>query len=187
LARENIIFKQTTEMPFPRCLSIAAIFCCLVLDNFGQGADWKPLQLDIATFHYPPSWQMLKAAHGNQTLIRLTPDSMASLTMKMVEIFDAPLTEKYDYKWFKGHFSQVILPALGSGGKILETKEITFHNHACIYADAVMNGLPVKVYALDGLFYAYILLLTQRRYSQVPNPALERDEMAILNSITYKL
>jgi hypothetical protein len=39
---------------------------------------------------------------------------------------------------------------------------------------------------LDGLFYVYILLLTQRRYSQVPDPALERDETAILNSITYK-
>lgn len=32
-----------------------------------------------------------------------------------------------------------------------------------------------------------VTLLTERRYSQIADPALERDEMAILNSITYKL
>jgi hypothetical protein len=173
-------------MPLLRCLSIGAILCCLALNDFGQAADWKPLKLDIATFHYPGSWQMLKASKNNQTLIRLTPDSMQDLPMKMVEIFDAPLIEEYDFKWFKGHFSEVVLPALGSGGKLLTTKEIVFHGHSCMYADAVMNGLPVKVYGLDGLFYVYILLLTQRRYSQVADPALDRDEMAILNSITYQ-
>lgn len=170
-----------------QCLLFAVILCCLALNDFGQGADWKVLKLDIATFHYPSSWQMLKASHGDQTLIQLTPDSMKHLTMKMVEIFDAPLTEKYDFKWFKGHFAEVILPGLGSDGKIVTTKEILFHNHSCIYAEGIMSGLPVKVYALDGLFYTYILLLTQRRYSRIPDPALERDEMAILNSITYQL
>jgi hypothetical protein len=173
-------------MPELRCLSIAAMLCCLALSDFGQSAAWKPLKLDIATFRYPSSWQILKDTHGNQTLIRLTPDSMQNLSMKMVEIFDAPLTDRYDYKWFKAHFSDVVLPALGSGGKILTTKETIFHGHSCMYAEAVMNGLPVKVYGLDGLFYVYILLLTQRRYSQIPDPALERDEMTILNSITYQ-
>jgi hypothetical protein len=67
---------------------------------------------------------MLEASKGNQTLIRLTPDSMQDLPMKMVEIFDAPLTDEYDFKWFKGHFSEVVLPALKSGGKLLATKEI---------------------------------------------------------------
>jgi hypothetical protein len=173
-------------MPILRCLSIAAILSCLALSNFGQSAGWKPLKLDIATFQYPGSWQMLKATHGNQTLILLTPDSMQDLPMKMVEIFDAPLIGQYDFKWFKGHFSDVVLPALGSGGKIVTTKETVFHGHSCMYAEAVMNGLPVKVYGLDGLFYVYVLLLTQRRYSQVADPALERDEMTILNSITYR-
>jgi hypothetical protein len=55
-----------------------------------------------------------------------------------------------------------------------------------MYAEAFINGLPAKIYGLDGLFYVYILLLTQRRYTQVPDPALERDEMIILNSITYQ-
>jgi hypothetical protein len=173
-------------MPMLRFLSIAAILCCLALNDFGQGAGWKPLKLDNATFHYPGSWQMLKASKANQTLIQLTPDSMQNLSMKMVEIFDAPLIGQYDYKWFKGHFTEVVLPALGSGGKLLTTKEIVFHGHSCMYADAVMNGLPVKIYGLDGLFYVYILMLTQRRYSQVADPALERDEMAILNSVTYQ-
>lgn len=169
-----------------RCLQIASIFCSLTLSGFGQDAGWKSLKLGNATFQYPQSWQMLKDSHGNQTLIQLTPDSMQDLSMKMVEIFDVPFSDKYDYKWLKGHFSQVVLPALGSDGKILATKEILFHNHSCVYADAVMNGLPAKVYALDGLFYCYILLLTQRRYTKVSDPALERDEMAILNSITYQ-
>jgi len=165
---------------------MAAISCCVTLVGFGQNAEWKSLQLHIATFRYPASWQMLKDSHDNQTLIRLTPDSMQALSIKMVEIFDAPLTEQYDYKWFKANFPALLLPALGSGGKILTTKEIMFHGHSCMYADAISHGLPVKVYGLDGLFYAYTLLLTQRRYSQVADPALERDEMAILNSITYR-
>jgi hypothetical protein len=80
-------------MPKLRCLSIAAILCCLAFSDFGQSAEWKSLKLDIATFRYPSSWQMLKDTHGNQTLIRLTPDSMQNLSMKMVEIFDAPLTD----------------------------------------------------------------------------------------------
>ena len=173
-------------MPNLRCLSIAAILCGLALNDFGQSAGWKTLKLDDATFHYPASWQMVKLGKDNQTLIRLTPDSMQDLPMKMVEIFDAPLAGQFDYKWFKAHFKEVILPALGSGGKLLTTKETVFHGHACMYADAVMNGLPVKVYGLDGLFYVYVLLLIQRRYSQVPDPALERDEMVILNSIIYR-
>jgi hypothetical protein len=111
---------------------------------------------------------------------------MQGLSMKMVEIFNALLIGEHDFKWFKDNFSQVVLSALGSGGKIISSKEIVFHGHACVYADAVMNGLPVKVYGLDGLFYVNILLLTQRRYSQIPDRALERDEMAILNSITYQ-
>jgi len=173
-------------MPILRCLPIIAMLCCLVLNDFGQDSGWKLLKLDNAAFQYPASWQMLKATHGNQTLIRLTPDSMQDLSMKMVEIFDAPLIGGNDFKWFKGHFSEVVMPALGADGKILTRKEMVFHNHSCVYADAVMNGLPVKVYGLDGLFYVYILILTQRRYSQVPDPALERDEMSILNSITYQ-
>jgi hypothetical protein len=173
-------------MPILRCLSITITLCCLAINDFGQGPDWKSVKLDRATFRYPPSWQMLKAAHGDQKMIRLTPDSMRDLTMKMVEIVDAPLGQQYDFKWFKGHISQVVLPALGAGGKILSTKETTFHNHACIYIEGTMYGLPVKVYALDGLFYLYLVLLTQRRYSLVPDPALERDELAILNSISYQ-
>jgi hypothetical protein len=169
-----------------RSLSIAAILCCGALNDCSQGVGWKPLKLGNATFHYPGSWKMLNASKPNQTLILLTPDSMENLSMKMVEIFDAPLIGQYDYKWFKGHFKEVVLPALGSGGKLLTTKEIGFHGHSCMYADAVMNGLPVKIYGLDGLFYVYILMLTQRRYSQVADPALERDEMAILNSVTYQ-
>lgn len=55
-----------------------------------------------------------------------------------------------------------------------------------MYAEGVMNGLPVKVYALDELLYIYILLLTERRYIETADPALERDESAILNSITYQ-
>jgi len=172
-------------MPILRCLAIAAISCCVTLNGFGQSADWKLLKLDIATFRYPPSWQMLKDSHDNQTFIRLTPDSMKELSMKMVQISDAHLIQQYDYKWFKAHFASVVLPGLGSGGRLLTTKEIIFHNHSCMYADAIMHGLPTKVYALDGLFYVYIVLLTQRRYSQVADPALEKDEMAILNSITY--
>lgn len=173
-------------MPVLKCLLVASISCYLSFSSFGQGAGWKPLKLYNATFYYPPSWQLLKDSHGNQTRISLTPDSMQDLSMKMVEIFNAPLTDQYDYKWFKDNFSQVVLPALGPGGKILSTKEIVFHKHSCVYADAVRNGLPVKVYGLDGLFYVNILLLTQRRYSQIPDPALERDEMEILNSITYQ-
>lgn len=173
-------------MSIIRYLSVAAILCCLVFGSFGQTDGWRPLKLDFATFYYPSSWRMLKDTHGDQTLIRLTPDSMQNLAMKMVEIFQAPLIGKTDFNWFKGHFSQVVMPGLEDGGKILATKEIVFHNHACIYADAVVNGLPVKVYGLDGLFYVYILVLTQRRYSRIPDPALERDEMAILNSVTYK-
>jgi hypothetical protein len=173
-------------MPLRRCLSIGAILCCLALNGLGQGTGWKTLKLNTATFHYPATWQMLKDSKGEQKLIRLTPDSMQHLDMKMVEIFDAPLTEQYSFKWFEEHFSDVVLPALGSKGKIFTTKEIVFHNHPCLYAEGVIHGIPVKVYGLDGLFYVYILLLTQRRYSQVADPALERDEMAILNSITYQ-
>jgi hypothetical protein len=169
-----------------RCLSIVALFCCLALSDFGQYSGWKPLKLGNATFQYPGSWQMLKTTHGSRTLVTLTPDSMQNLSMKMVQIFNAPLIGDHDYKWFKGHFAEVVLPALGERGKILTKKEIVFHNHSCMYAEAVMYGLPVKVYGLDGLFYVNILMLTQRRYSHVADPGLERDEMAILNSLIYQ-
>ena len=91
---ESPTFKQTTVMPNLRCLSIAAILCCLGPRGFGQDAGWKALKFDIATFQYPASWQMEKATNGSQTMIRLTPDSMRDLSMKMVEIMDALFLER---------------------------------------------------------------------------------------------
>jgi len=54
-----------------------------------------------------------------------------------------------------------------------------------MYAELLDHHLPMKVYGIEDEGYIHLLIFTSRRYIQVADPALERDETGILNSITF--
>jgi hypothetical protein len=181
----SYLYPQTPLMPFLG-LPLAIILCC----SFGcpvdvQPTGWKLLQLGKATVNYPASWQIAKASRDGQNRVTMTPDSMKQLTMRMVEIFYLATDEKRNFATLKQNFVAIVQPMIGSEGKIGKTEDIVFKGHKGIYAELVNSSLPIKLYAIDGGANLYLFLLTCRRYTQVANPALERDEKAILNSISF--
>ena len=53
-----------------------------------------------------------------------------------------------------------------------------------MYAEIIQSSLPAKVYGINAGTKIYIVVLLQRRHVNIPDPKIEKDETAILNSIT---
>ena len=165
-------------------LIIAIVFCCLALAGRGQPADWKTLQCTKVSLRYPPTWHPAEESRGQQKRYTLTPDSMQRLTMRMFDMMELHVDSAHGYGYFKNSFNTLLHPNAKSPTKILKTGEITFKGHNCMYAEMTNNGLPQKVYAIDAGHIIYLVILTESRYSKIADPAMKRDGMAILNSIT---
>jgi len=134
---------------------------------------------------YPPTWHLTRDNRGEQTRISLTPDSMQKLSMRMVEIYELPVTPEHNYASLKANFASLIRTGTSEDAKFLKTEEINFKGHKCMHAEVVSGSLPSSVYGLDAGPAIYVILLTKRRYSQKADPGLERDGTAIFNSITF--
>jgi hypothetical protein len=172
-------------MPFLRQLLIALVCCALAVSGRAQSSSWKSMKFGKVSLHYPPTWTNTKATFNGQTRVTLTPDSMKDLSMRIVEFFELPLDGTFTYANFKSGFASLLKAQPDAGIKVPKCEEITFKEHKTMYAEAMRKGLPTKVYAIDGGTRIYLFFLLPRRYSTVPDPALERDEKAILNSITF--
>jgi len=103
--------------------------------------------------------------------------------MRMIEIIDLPLSGSHTYESFKSGFTSILEAQPNLGIKVTRSKEITFRDHKTMYAEIVRSSLPAKVYGIDGNTDIYLFFVTPRRYVTVADPALERDEQTILNSI----
>jgi len=128
---------------------------------------------------------MTREAHGEQTRVTLTPDSMQNLAMRIIEIIDLPLSGSHTYANFKSNFTSILEAQPDAGIKVTKNEEITFKGHKTMYADIIRSSLPGKVYAIDGGTDIYLLFVLLRRHITVADPALERDEKTILNSIAF--
>jgi len=53
-----------------------------------------------------------------------------------------------------------------------------------MYGEVIMIGLPAKVYAVHAGTEIYQAIFITRRHVNIPDSGIERDEQAILNSIT---
>ena len=129
---------------------------------------------------------MTREAHGDQTQVTLTPDSMQNLTMRMIEIIDLPQSGSHTYANFKSGFTSILEAQPDAGIKVTRSEEITFKDHKTMYAEIIRSSLPAKVYGINGSTDIYLLFVTPRRHVTVADPALERDEQTILNSITFE-
>jgi hypothetical protein len=150
-----------------------------------QLTGWKVIKFNKATISCPANWHISKENHENQSRISMTPDSMQQLTLRLVVLFDLPTDDQHNFALFKTNFAAIVQPSIGPEAKISKIEEISFKGHKCMYAEIARNSLPIKLYAINAGNDMYIFLLTQRRYSQVADPAMERDGMAILNSIAF--
>jgi hypothetical protein len=168
-----------------RRLLIAAVFCPLAFAGYAQSSDWKSVRYGKITLRYPPTWHMNKEANGERTRVTLTPDSMQQLTMRMVLIYELPLGSDHSYESFKKDFPAMVRAQTDGETKFLKTDEITLKGHKCMYTEVIQNSLPVKVFGINGGTAIYAVVLLSRRYSSTPDPGMERDETAILNSISF--
>jgi len=145
---------------------------------------WDVVKYSKISVMYPPTWHMTKESLGAQTRVTLTPDSMKSLEMRLVEIYEFPLTGNHTYESFKTIFPAMLKAKFGSEVQIPKIEEISFKDHMALYAD-IKSELPSKAYALNAGSAIYVIILQQRRWIHTPDPGMERDEKAILNSITF--
>jgi hypothetical protein len=171
-------------MPGHRRLIIAIVLCCLASAGRCQSTNWRTLQCTKVSLKYPPTWHPAEESRGPQKRYTLTPDSMQRLAMRMFEMMEIHVDSAHGYAYFKNSFNTLLHPNAKSPTKILKAGEIIFKGHSCMYAEMTNNGLPQKVYAIDAGHIIYLVILTESRYSKIADPAMKRDGMAILNSIT---
>jgi hypothetical protein len=169
-------------MPFLRPLVIINIFCLFMLSSGAQPPGWKSGKYGKISFNYPPAWQMTRESQGQRTRVTLTPDSMQTMSTKMFEISEIPLDNTHTFADFKPYIASVFSENKEVEGKVLKIEEISFKGHRCIYLDVVQNKLPNKVYGIDAGNVIYLVMIYPRRYIKIADPAMERDETAILNS-----
>jgi hypothetical protein len=171
-------------MPRHVTLLITAVLCSIALAGRGQSANWKKLECDKITVAYPPTWHLAQESRGRQHRYTLTPDSMQRLTMRLVEILEVPVDSAHGFDYFKKNFN-LLLKHGDASIKVLKDEETTFKGHKSMYGDIINSSLPQRVYALDAGNRIYVVILTERRYSQIADAGLKRDGNAILNSITF--
>lgn len=176
------IFNAKPTPAMLRQLMASVLIGCLIPAVHAQTSDWKPLKVGKISISYPPDWHQSRASRGNETRDELTPDSMQ--TVYMCTIFALPL-DGHNFAYFKEHFNQMVQATIGADGSILKVKETTFKDHKCMYGDILLNSLEVKVYGFCDGTYLYMFLFRPRRYAKVAEPALERDENSILNSVDF--
>lgn len=168
-----------------RYFLLAIVTGCTALTGHAQTPGWKPLKVGNISLRYPPNWQLDSAGNGDQMGITMTPDSMRDLNMRVCVIFRLSADSSRDYGYIKKNFMAMIESSIGPDAYFLRTVDTTLKNHKTMYAEATLRALPMKIYGFSVGAYNYIFLFTLRRHFQVADPRLERDEAAILNSISF--
>ncbi len=159
-------------------------FLCVALSAGAQTIAWKVVTYGRISVMYPPTWHMSKERHEPLTRVTLTPDSMQDLDMRLVQIYEFPTNSNHTYESFKTIFPSLLKAQFGTGVPTPKIDEISFKDHKALYAD-VKSELPSKAFALNAGAAIYVIILQQRRWIHTPDPGIERDEKAILNSITF--
>ena len=166
-------------------LLFAALACFLTSATYGQAPAWKSLRYGKVSLNYPPTWRTTKESHEGQTHVTLTPDSMQNLSMRIIEIYEIPLGGDHTYARFKKDFAANLNSQPDGSTKVLKVEEISFKGHKTLYTEIIRSSLPAKAYAINAGSRIYLIFLLLSRHVNVPDPKMEKDEKAILNSITF--
>jgi hypothetical protein len=171
-------------MRFLSHLLFAALSCFFTFAGHSQAPAWNSLRYGKVSLNYPPTWRTTKESHGGQTHATLTPDSMRTLSMRIIEIYEVPLGGDHTYARFKKDFVAILSSQSDGSTKVLKSEEISFKGHKTMYAEIIRSSLPAKLYAINAGSRIYLVFLLLSRHVNIPDPKLEKEEKAILNSIT---
>lgn len=171
-------------MPLQRSFLFIILSCLLTFASNAQDPSWKPYRYGNISLKYPPTWLPNKESQGGHTRVTLTPDSMRRLTMRIVEIYELKVEGDHTFASFKNGFA-TSLKSQDESTKVLKTEETSFKDHKAIYAEIIRSSLPARVYGINAGAYIYVVFLLKSRHVDVPDPKMEKDGMAILNSIVF--
>lgn len=168
-----------------RPLFIALLITTLTLTTHAQTSAWKSTTYGKVSLRYPPTWHLARYDRGIQTHISITPDSMKNLLMQMFEVWELPTSAEHNYAFFKANLAPILRNATAPDATVVKKEEISFKGHKCVRTEMLSGSLPTTVYGVDAGTAIYLVVLTPRRYIKIADPGMERDERAILNSITF--
>jgi hypothetical protein len=171
-------------MPFQRLFLFAALSCSFAFAGHAQAPGWKSIRYGQVSLSYPPTWQTERLSQDGQTAVTLTPDSMRNLAIRIIGVYELPLSGDHNYATFKKDFTTLLQSRPDWPTKVLKTQEISFKSHKTMYAEVIQSSLPAKVYGINAGTKIYMIVLLLSRHVDIPDPKMERDETAILNSIT---
>lgn len=120
--------------------------------------------------------------------ISVTPDTLADLTIKAIELFEIKMHGRTFAK-FKEDFDHTITSRMGGGrdSKILRKENIVFKGYQTVYAEAISNNVRTKNYGVNCGSTVYLLILVDRDVNGVFDTRMQKEEEAILSSlIIYK-
>jgi len=167
-----------------RHLFISVIISSLAITAHAQTSAWKSATYGKLSLHYPPTWQLTRDDKTEQTRITLTPDSMKNLAMGVFAVYELPTSTEHTYTIFKENLTPIVQAATAQDAKVVKIEETTFKGHKCMHAEIISGSLTSTFYGIDAGTAIYLIFSIPRQHGKVADPGLERDEKAILNSIT---
>jgi hypothetical protein len=169
-------------MPLRQTLT-TLLLCILAFTIHPQPPSWTSATCGKLSLHYPPTWHLTHETRASGTRITLTPDSMQQLSMHMMELYDIHLDAQHTYSLLKKQAIQALQESPET--KMVKTVDITFKGRQGMCLEFIQNSLPGKMYWVNGGTELYWIIIIPRRYIGVPDPGLERDETAMMNSISF--
>lgn len=115
---------------------------------------------------FPATWCYLKESRNELTRITITPDSLKSLAIKAFELFKVNRNGR-TFAFFKENFDYSVKSRMEGKVEIKKKANIIFKERETVYAEAIEDGIPAKLYCINGGNDVYMITLLERNHEGV--------------------
>jgi hypothetical protein len=164
-----------------QALIVGLIICSSTI--FCKRTAWRFEKDEKILLKFPATWYYLKESRNELIRITITPDSLKPLAIKAFELFKVKRNGR-TFEFFKDNFDYSLKSRMEGKVQISKEENIVFKGLETVYAEAIEDGIPAKLYCINGGDEVYMITLLERNHEGVWDTQMRKDEQAILNSMT---